>query len=277
MKITVTVLLTFLLTLSVSTRLLAKASTSKITISGGDLTTPIEINDTKVLTKFNVWTGSGTSAAGQSGLIIDWSNGPVRKPSDSLPKYQVTFYAGVPPNERIIYVVYYVFNAVVGHGYVYLPGKSDKWYGLNTFSIFRGEEGKWFPAWTAWEHVTNPLFLQANAQTEVAIEKLLTTLRMLNTSEYSYRWEHGRFADWEELLAFLQQNGYKKDAVIDLENPKPYELEIATSKNGDHYQITLKRTIDRNDKRTWCKRAVFSDDAGVIFTGAALDCEASEK
>jgi hypothetical protein len=62
--------------------------------------------------------------------------------------FQVTFYAGTPPNERIIYVVYYVFNPVTGHGYVYLPGRSDKWYGLNTFSIFRGEEGEWFPAWS---------------------------------------------------------------------------------------------------------------------------------
>ena|ERR1700693_167662 len=161
MKITVTVLLAFLLTLTVSTRLLAKASTSKITISGADLKTPIEINDTKVLTNFSVWTGSGTSPADQQGLIIDWSPGPVREPSDSLPKYQVTFYADTPPNERIIYVVYYVFNPVIGHGYVYLPGKSDKWYRLNTFSIFRGEEGKWFPAWSVWESVANPLIEKA--------------------------------------------------------------------------------------------------------------------
>ena len=156
MKITVTVLLAFLLTLTVSSRLLAKASTSKITISGADLKTPVEINDTKVLTNFNVWTGSGTNTADHQGLIIDWSRGPVREPSNSLPRYQVTFYASTP-NERIIYVVYYVFNPIAGHGYVYLPGKSDKWYGLNTFSIFRGEEGKWFFAWSVWESVANPL------------------------------------------------------------------------------------------------------------------------
>jgi hypothetical protein len=277
MKIKVTVLLTFLLTLTVSTQLLAKASTSKITISGGDLKTPIGINDTKVLTNFNVWTGPGTSTADQQGLIIDWSHGPVREPSNSLPKYQVTFYAGAPANERIIYVVYYVLNPVAGHGYVYLPGKSDKWYGLNTFSIFRGEEGKWFPAWTVWESVANPLFPQASAQTEIATEKLVVTLRLLNTSEYSYREEHGRFANWEELLAFVRQNGYKRNAVIDLENPKPYELEITTSRDGEHYQITLKRASDMNDKSTWCKTAAFSDDAGVIFLGAALDCDASAK
>jgi hypothetical protein len=121
------------------------------------------------------------------------------------------------------------------------------------------------------------IFPQANGQTEIATEKLVVTLRLLNTSEYSYRWEQGRFANWEELQAFLRQSGYNKNAVIDLENPKPYELEITTSQDGKHYQITLKRPSDRNDKSTWCKNAVFSDDAGVIFVGAALDCVASAK
>jgi hypothetical protein len=121
------------------------------------------------------------------------------------------------------------------------------------------------------------IFSQANAQTEIATEKLVVTLRLLNTSEYSYREEHGRFANWEELLAFLRQNGYKRNAVIDLENPKPYELEITTSRDGEHYQITLKRASDMNDKSAWCETAAFSDDAGVIFLGAALDCDASAK
>ena len=119
------------------------------------------------------------------------------------------------------------------------------------------------------------IFPQANVQTEIATQKLVVTLRLLNTSEYSYREEKGRFANWEELLTFLRQNGYKRTAVIDLENPKPYEVEITTSRDGEHYQITLKP--DMNDKSKWCKAAAFSDDAGVIFLGAALDCDASAK
>ena len=121
------------------------------------------------------------------------------------------------------------------------------------------------------------IFAQVNGQNEIATEKLVVTLRLLNTSEYSYRGEHGRFANREELLAFLRQYGYKRNAVIDLESPKPYELAITTSKDGEHYQITLKRTSDMNDESTWCKTAAFSDDAGVIFLGAALDCDASAK
>jgi hypothetical protein len=42
-----------------------------------------------------------------------------------------------------------------------------------------------------------------------------------------------------------------------------------------HYQVTLKRASNMSDKSTWCKTAAFSDDAGVIFLGAAIDCKTS--
>lgn len=63
--------------------------------------------------------------------------------------------------------------------------------------------------------------------------------------------------------------------AFDLESPKPYELAIGTSPDGMHYQVTLKRPPDRNDMAKWCKTAAFSDDAGVIFLGAANDCKTS--
>ena len=75
------------------------------------------------------------------------------------------------------------------------------------------------------------------------------------------------------MLAFLRKKGDLSRSPIDFENPKPYELSITTSPDGMHYQITLKRTSDMNDKSTWCKIAVFSDDAGVIFLGTGLGCE----
>jgi hypothetical protein len=156
MRITIAVLLTFLLILVVSTPLLAKAKTTKVTITGAGLKTPIEISDPEIVANFTVWTRTA-----DHGLIIDWSQGPVREPPDTLRRYQVSFYVGAPPNERIVYVVYYVFNPDAGLGYVYLPGKSDEYYRLNTSSILRGEEGKWFPAWNAWERIARPLIENA--------------------------------------------------------------------------------------------------------------------
>ncbi len=46
-------------------------------------------------------------------------------------------------------------------GYVYLPGKSDEWWTLNVRTIFRGVEGNWFHAWSAWERVVRPLIEKA--------------------------------------------------------------------------------------------------------------------
>jgi hypothetical protein len=160
MRSTIAVLLSALLILTGSTPLLAKERTIKITIIGAGLK-PIEISDSKVLANFSVWTGPGTSSPGQQGFIIDWSQGPVREPASTLRKYRVAFYAGVPPNERIVYVVYYAFNPSTTPGYVYLPGESDELFRRNVHSIFRGVEGKWFRAWDAWEHVARPLIEKA--------------------------------------------------------------------------------------------------------------------
>jgi hypothetical protein len=161
MKVAIAVLFSAMLIPCVSSSLLAKEKTSKITISGVGLKRPVEISDPKILATFSVWTGPGTSAADHQGLLIDWSEGPVRETPNTLPRYQVSFYAGDPAHQRIVYVVYYVFNPDAGPGYVYLPGESDEWYGRNVRSIVRGVEGKWFPAWNAWERVARPLIEKA--------------------------------------------------------------------------------------------------------------------
>jgi hypothetical protein len=118
---------------------------------------------------------------------------------------------------------------------------------------------------------------QANEQPEIPTHKLVGALRTLNTFEYSYRDEAGRFADREEMLAFLRKKDKLSKSPIDFENLKPYELAVTTSLDGMHYQITLKRTYDQNDKSSWCRTAAFSDDSGLIFLGSALDCGASAK
>ena len=116
---------------------------------------------------------------------------------------------------------------------------------------------------------------QVNAQTDIPKAKLVGVLRTLSTAEYSYRQETGRFAYLEEILTFLRKKDTLSRSPIDLENPKPYELTITTSPDGMHYQITLQRPSDMNDKTTWCKTAAFSDDRGVIFLGSAIGCESS--
>ena len=159
MTMVLAVLLNSLLILGVPGPLPAKGKTVKITINGADLKTPIEISDPKILANFQVWTGPGTSTADTQSLIIDWSQGPVRKPPESVRRYQVSFHTD--PNDQIVYVVYYAFSPGAEQGYVYLPGDSDEWAGLNVRTIFHGVEGKWFPAWIAWERVARPLIEKA--------------------------------------------------------------------------------------------------------------------
>jgi len=168
MRMALAVLLNSLLILSVPTPLLAKGKTVKITIKGADLKRPIEISDPKILENFQVWTGPGTSTAERPSLIIDWSQGPVTKPPQSLRRYQVSFHTD--PNERIVYVVYYAFSPGAEQGYVYLPGESDEWARLNVRSIWRGVEGKWFRAWSAWERVARPLVEKAELTDSIQIE-----------------------------------------------------------------------------------------------------------
>jgi hypothetical protein len=111
------------------------------------------------------------------------------------------------------------------------------------------------------------------AQPEYPTEKLVNAVRLINTEEVSYKHENGRFAEREEMLSYLRNKNHLSRSPIDLENKKQYELAITMSADGRHYQIAVKPNFDVNDKKTWCTRAAFSDDTGVIFLGSALDCE----
>jgi len=114
-----------------------------------------------------------------------------------------------------------------------------------------------------------------SGQPEIPKEKLVDALRLLNTQEYSYMQANQRFAALAEMLTFLRQRDILSKSPIDLENPKPYELAITTTSDGQHYQITLQRPSDMNDKTTWCSTAAFSDERGVIFLGQAISCNAA--
>jgi hypothetical protein len=112
---------------------------------------------------------------------------------------------------------------------------------------------------------------QVNGQAEAEIPNgnLVTALRLLNTQEYNYRYESGRFAALQEMLGFLRTKGCLSKSPIDLENPKPYELTITTSPDVQHYQIALRP----NDEKAACKTAAFSDDSGLIYLGSVIGCE----
>ena len=159
--------ITLLMVLSIPAPLFGKGPTSKVTIKGADLTAPIEITDPKILANFPVWAGPGTNSSRGSGahvdpywLIVDWSQGIVPEPPRGLPSYEVSFYTK-HADERLVYVVSYVYDPSSGHGFVYLPGKGEDWYRLNVGTILRRIEGNWFRAWSVWENIARPLIATA--------------------------------------------------------------------------------------------------------------------
>jgi hypothetical protein len=156
-KTTLATLFGLLFLIALPTSLLAKGRTVRITIKA-DLKAPIEITDPSILRNFNVWTGTGTSSHESQGLIVDWSRGAISPPSQGLPLYEVSFYADLGnQEEKLVYVVSYAYDPSVRRGYVYIPGRKDKWWSLNVGSIFRQVEGNWFNAWSAWDDVAHPL------------------------------------------------------------------------------------------------------------------------
>jgi len=133
----------------------AKGATSKITISGGGLTSEIEVTDPRILDISNVWYGK----------FLDRSKGAVKEPPRGLRTYEVWFYIKFSANDvRKRYVVYYSPDPSTGHGYVYLPGKGQPWYWLNVSALFQdGRDGKWSYASPAWEDLIKPVIADAEA------------------------------------------------------------------------------------------------------------------
>ena len=126
--------------------LYAKGPTQKILISGGSLVCPIEIGDAAVLKSFNIWSGTF--------IVANWS--PVAAPPSELKRYQAAFYAN-HHKDGLDYIVTYVDDPANHRGFVYLPGKGEADYSLNTFSIYRGVEGQWFEARKSWVDLVTAL------------------------------------------------------------------------------------------------------------------------
>jgi len=149
-----------LVIVSATALVFTKGETTRIAITGAGLPRAVEISDPEVLRNFNVWSGPGTSSngvEGTEGFIVDWASGAVAARPNGLRAFELSFYVGDanrPFNEQtdhVAYIVSYAVDPVTGQGYVYLPGRSDAHYGLNTRAIYRGREGRWFRASAAWQ------------------------------------------------------------------------------------------------------------------------------
>ena len=145
-------------------------------IEGGDLSSPVEINDELVLEKFQVWAGAGTSSTNvktrvitpqTEGFIVDWGKGPVGEQVIlGLPQYKVSFHV-MHQDRPSSYVVSYAFDPATGKGYVYLPGEGETYWGSNVYLIWRGVEGKWLNASGAWTDFAKPVIERAKAEGRV--------------------------------------------------------------------------------------------------------------
>jgi hypothetical protein len=136
------------------------ASVDKIVISGANLPAPIEFNEPAV-GRFQVWEGRGTfknSVEQMEGFIIDWPKGAAASRPEGLLRYKVAF-----ASRDGDYVVYYEFDARVGHGYVYLPGKNDPEYAKQIMVRGSGLEGNWHFASKDWDETIRPVIAKALA------------------------------------------------------------------------------------------------------------------
>jgi hypothetical protein len=142
-----------------SSSVFAKGPTTRIVIAAPSLAAAVEITDPALLKQFAVWAGPGTSVNGEEsseGFIIDWRAGVSTRRPVGLPRYKVSFYAKyanqplASQSEYLAYVVWYEPDTNSDRGYVYLPGRVDDAFVLNTRTIVRGREGHWFNATDAW-------------------------------------------------------------------------------------------------------------------------------
>ena len=127
-----------------------KGTPDKISIRGGKLARTVEITDRESLKSFDPW----------SGQFIDGDKGFVTNPPDRNQTFEVFFYMKWPGRQsrydqgdlKLIYALRYYPGRNGEPGYIYLPGKGEAFYDINTFTIIRqGHDGRWHFASPAFE------------------------------------------------------------------------------------------------------------------------------
>lgn len=74
----------------------AKGTTTRIIVTGPQLSEPIQLRDRDVVAPFNVWSGPGTTMNGvesMDGFIVDWRGGAVQPPVANLERFELSFHA----------------------------------------------------------------------------------------------------------------------------------------------------------------------------------------
>jgi hypothetical protein len=120
-----------------------------------------------------------------------------------------------------------------------------------------------------------PQSRSSNSATLTSREKAIEVVRVINTAEYDYRTDHGRFGSWNEV--------YASGAVTNLEQnwPKMNDLSIASgsevipgfrltllvAEDGAAYSLSLHEMQGHG-----CGLSVFSDQSGLIYQGTIIDC-----
>lgn len=146
-------LLLLLALLALVTPAMAKGPVDKITVEGPELTKPIEITDSEILSRFDPW---GGQFIGTGGPLA----GP---PSNIKEPYLVKFYLEDQQDNLVLrYMFYYYFNATGTTGYIYLPGPGEPYYKTNTGTIIRGKsDGQWHMAIPGWDDVMENVVVEA--------------------------------------------------------------------------------------------------------------------
>jgi len=132
----------------------AKGSPDQIVVTGSSVS--LKITDRETLRKFDPW----------SGQFINWTSGELSPPNDKGQSYEVLFYMKWPGRRtdydqgdlKMIYAVRYIAGRDGSPGYIYLPGKGEKYYSYNTGTIWRKQDdGRWHRASAEWDAVMKRL------------------------------------------------------------------------------------------------------------------------
>ncbi|HZE72462.1 MAG TPA: hypothetical protein VE135_23365 [Pyrinomonadaceae bacterium] len=145
-----------MMALTLSPSIYAKGIPDLVTIKSEGMAHPIEITDRDTLRQFSPWMGQ----------FIDWKKGVIPEPTNQAHSFEVSFYMKWnqrhSPEDRgdlkLIYSVKYCPGMEGQAGYVYLPGKGEDRYIINSGTILRdGDDGKWHQAAAGWETLMKQL------------------------------------------------------------------------------------------------------------------------